>query len=81
MVLTWAVWSVLAAGLLTESRCWREITFFSLLMLVLLIGVVFSAWASARPVTIRRAREASLILWSVAALASLMTIRLSRLRT
>lgn len=78
IVLTWAVWAVLAAGLLTESRCWRESTFFSLLMLVFLIGVVFSAWTSAIPATIRRAREASLALWSVAALTSLMTIRLSR---
>ena len=77
MVLTWAVWLVFAAGVISETRCWREGLFFSLLLIVLAIGLVFSAWTSARPVTARHAREASLALWSLAALASLTTIRFS----
>lgn len=77
IVLTWAVWAVFAAGILTETRCWREGVFFSVLLIVLLIGVVFSAWTSARPVTIRKARDASFVLWCLAALASLITIRFS----
>ena len=77
IVLTWAVWVVFAAGLLTETRCWREAIVFALLLLVLLLGVVFSVWTSARPEAIREAREASLVLWSLAALASLLTIRSS----
>lgn len=80
IVLTWAVWVVFAAGLLTETRCWREGIFFSLLLLVLLVGVVFSAWTSARPAAIRESREASLALWSLTAFASLTTIRLSKAR-
>lgn len=77
MVLTWAVWVVFAAGVISETRCWRESLFFSLLLIVLIIGLVFSAWSSARPATMRHAHEVSLALWSLAALASLTTIRFS----
>ena len=80
MVLTWAVWAVFAAGLISETRCWREGLFFVLLLIVLVIGLVFSAWTTARPATMRHAREASLALWSLAGLVSLTTIRFSSLR-
>jgi len=73
-VLTWAVWLVLAAGLFSETRCWREGVLFGSLLAVFIIGLVFSAWSSAQPDTVRQAREASLALWSLAALASLATI-------
>lgn len=79
VVLTWAVWLVFSTGLLSEARCWREGAFFGLLVLVFAIGLVFSAWSSARPSIIRDAREASLLLWILATLASLMTIRFSSL--
>ena len=80
MVLTWAVWVVFAAGLISETRCWREGLFFVLLLIALVIGLVFSAWTTARPATIRHAREVSVALWSLAALVSLTTIRFSALR-
>jgi hypothetical protein len=73
-VLTWAVWLVLAAGLVSETRCWREGLFFGSLLAVFVIGLVFSAWSSAQSDIARHAREASLALWSLAALASLATI-------
>jgi hypothetical protein len=73
-VLTWAVWLVLAAGLVSETRCWREGLFFGSLLAVFVIGMVFSAWSSAPPDAVRHAREASVALWSLAALASLATI-------
>jgi len=72
--LTWAVWLVLAAGLLSETRCWRERTFFGLLAAIFLIGLVLSVWTSAQPAAARYAREASLALWCLAALASLTTL-------
>ena len=72
--LTWAVWLVLAAGLLSETRCWRERTFFGLLTTIFLIGLVFSAWNSAQSAVARYAREASFALWSLAAVAGLMTL-------
>ena len=74
VVLTWAIWLVFAAGLLSEVRCWREGIFFFLLVLVFLTGLIFSAWSSARASVVREAREASLALWGVAGLASLMTM-------
>jgi hypothetical protein len=73
-VLTWTVWLVLAAGLFSETRCWRESVLFGSLLAVFIIGLVFSAWSSVQPDTARLAREASLGLWSVAALASLATL-------
>lgn len=75
VVLTWAVWLVFATGLLSETHCWREGIFFGLLVLVLAVGLVFSAWSSARPSFIYRARELSVVLWGLAAFVSLMTIR------
>jgi hypothetical protein len=73
-VLTWAVWLVLAAGLLSETRCWREHLLLGSALAALTIGLIFSAWTSAQPLTARYAREASLILWSLAGLASLTTL-------
>jgi hypothetical protein len=73
-VLTWAVWLVLAAGLASETRCWREGLLFGSLLAVFVIGLVFSAWSSVQPAIARHAREVSLGLWSLAALASLATI-------
>ena len=73
-VLTWAVWLVLAAGLVSETRCWREGLFFGSLLALFVIGLVFSAWSSAQTDAVRLAREASFGLWVLAALASLATI-------
>jgi hypothetical protein len=73
-VLTWAVWLVLAAGLVSETRCWREGLLFGSLLAVFVIGLVFSAWSTAQADAARYAREASFALWSLAALASLATI-------
>jgi len=73
-VLTWAVWLVLAAGLVSETRCWREGLLFGSLLAMFVIGLVFSAWSTAQPDMARYAREASVALWSLAALASLATI-------
>ena len=73
-VLTWAVWAVLAAGLASEVRCWRERLLFGVLFIQFLIGCVFSAWASARLDLVREARQASLIFWCVAALVSVIAL-------
>src|SRR5262249_40560525 len=77
--LTWAVWLVLAAGLLSETRCWRERTFFVLLPAIFLIGLVFSAFNSPQATAALHAREASLVLWGFAAVASLTTLQRPKL--
>ena len=74
IALTWAVWLLFTAGLFSETRCWRERLLFGCALTVLVIGFVFSAWTSTQPAAARYARETSLVLWSLAALASLTTL-------
>ena len=74
-VLTHLVWIVLTAGLLTETRCWRERVFFGLVMLAFLLGLGFSAWSWATESSVRELRMALTLLWGLAALASLTTIQ------
>lgn len=73
-VLTYAVWVFLITGLLTETLCWRERIFFGLVMLIFLLGFVFSAWSSATEHAVRQLRMASTALWALAAIASLTTV-------
>jgi hypothetical protein len=75
IALTWAVWLVFTAGLLSETRCWRERVLFGCALAAFTIGLVFSVWLSAQPAAARAAREASLGLWSLAALAGLSTLQ------
>ena len=74
-VVTWLVWVVLIAGLFSETRCWRERVFFGLLVLNFLVGFGMAAWSGASLGRVRAAREASLALWILAALASFGTLR------
>ena len=73
-ILTWAVWLVLTAGLLTETQCWREQMFFGVVLLNLALGLVFAVWASPPASAVRHAREAAVGLWILAAFASLTTL-------
>lgn len=72
--LTWAVWSALAGGLVTETRCWRERILFSLLLLVFVVGLVFSLWTSAPEATVKTARVVTTVFWALAAVVGLATI-------
>jgi len=72
--LTWAVWTALAAGLVTETHCWRERILFTLLALVFVLGLVFSLWTSAPDATVKTARIVATILWALAAIVGLATI-------
>jgi len=73
-VLTYAVWVVLIAGLLTETLCWRERIFFGLVLITFLLGLFFSAWSNAPGHAIRQLRIVSTALWALAAVASLTTV-------
>ncbi len=75
IALTWAVWLVFSAGLLSETRCWRERVLFGSVLTVLTIGLILCLWSSATPAAARLAREASLGLWSLAALAGLSSLQ------
>src|SRR5262249_29829657 len=73
-LITWIIWILLIAGLLFETRCWRERTFFGLLLLNFLVGFTFAAGSSASPAMVRYARKISLVLWTLSVLASLLTV-------
>ena len=70
--LTWAVWTALAAGLLTETRCWRERILSTLLIVVFTLGLAFSLWDTAPFATVRAARVVATVLWGLAAVVSLV---------
>jgi len=70
-VATWAVWTLLAAGLINETHCWRERLLFLILLFTFAIGLAFSLWESAPFSTIRTARFASLVLWILATVTAL----------
>ena len=71
-IVTWAVWTALTAGLLSETRCWRERILFTLLLLIVVLGLVFSLWASAPFAVVKIARECVTAFWSLAAVFGLL---------
>jgi hypothetical protein len=73
-LLTSAVWMLLVLGLISETRCWRERVFFGLVFLNLATACVFSLWTAARLNYAHAALEGSLLVWILAAVASLMTL-------
>jgi hypothetical protein len=74
-VVTYGIWAVLIVGLLTETRCLRERVFLGLVLLAFLPGLAFSAWFRAPESMVHQVRIAVMVLWSLAALASLTTLR------
>lgn len=73
-LITWIIWIVLIAGLFFETRCWRERTFFGLLLVNFLLGFALAAWNSAPPDMVIYARKISLVLWTLSLLGSLLTV-------
>jgi len=73
-ITTAAVWTVLVLGLLSETRCWREWTFFGLLLVNFASWLVASVWTTVPASAIRDLRKVSIALWGLAALMSLATI-------
>jgi hypothetical protein len=71
-ILTSAVWILLMAGLISETRCWRERAFFALVLANFALGFTVALWKDAPASTVRQLREASAGLWALAALVSVM---------
>jgi hypothetical protein len=69
-----AIWVVLMVALLSETRCWRERSFFGILLLNFTLAFTLGAWRTAPIAAGRDARQISLLLWLMATLASLMTV-------
>ena len=73
-IATSAVWVVLMVALLSETRCWRERTFFGIVFLNFTLAFTLAAWRTAPIAASRDARKISLVLWLMATLASLLTV-------
>lgn len=71
-IVTSAVWILLMAGLMSETRCWREQMFFGLVLANFALGFTVAVWKDAPVSTVRQLREASAALWTLAALISLV---------
>src|SRR2546428_4508406 len=74
-VLTWGIWILFIVTMFSETHCWREWTVFALLMLNSTLGLVMAAWKTVPTGIAGQARELSMILWALAAIASLVTLR------
>ena len=71
-IVTYAVWVILIAGLISETRCLRERLFFVLVFANFTLGFVLAVWADAPLAIVRSVREISSGLWALAAIASLV---------
>lgn len=71
-IVTYAVWVVLIAGLISETRCLRERLFFVLVFANFTLGFMLAVWADAPLEMVRKVREISAGLWVLAAIASLL---------
>jgi len=71
-IVTYAVWVLLIAGLISETRCLRERLFFVLVFANFTLGFVLAVWAEAPFEMVHKVREISSALWALAAIASLV---------
>jgi hypothetical protein len=71
-ILTYAVWVLLMAGLLSETRCWRERIFFGLVLVNFILGFALAMWGAAPIQAVRGVRIVSAGLWAAAALVSVV---------
>jgi hypothetical protein len=73
-IVTWAVWLLLLAGIIPETRCWRERVLFTLVLTNCAVGLTVCLWNSIPFGIIHEARELSLALWLLACVAGFMTL-------
>jgi hypothetical protein len=73
-IATHLVWVVFLIGLLTETRCWKERVFFTLVLINFALASVMGAWSSAPFTAVVKSRQLSAGLWVLAAAVSLLLI-------
>ena len=71
-IVTYAVWVLLMAGLISETRCLRERAFFALVLANFTLGFVLAIWVAAPLEAVRGVRIISAGLWGLAALVSVV---------
>ncbi len=73
-IATHLVWVIFLVGLLTETRCWKELIFFSLVLINFGMASIMGVWKAAPENVVTRSRELSAGVWGLAALVSLILI-------
>lgn len=73
-IATHLVWVVFLVGLITETHCWKEWIFFSLVLVNFALASVMGVWSSASVAAVTKTREFSAAMWGVAALVSFLLI-------
>ncbi len=71
-IVTHVVWIIFIVGLLTETRCWKERSFFALVLLNFGLGFSMGIWSSATQATVHTTRMISAGAWTLASLVSLV---------
>jgi hypothetical protein len=74
-IATYIVWILLLLALAYDTRCMRERLFFGVLLANFLVGCGLTVWPNVALADIRHARIGTGILWALAALLSLTTLR------
>jgi hypothetical protein len=72
---TYIVWILLLGGLTLDTRCLRERLFFGVLVINFVVGCTLTLWRAIPPTNVRTARIGTGVLWALAALLSLVTLR------
>jgi|SRR5271165_219667 len=72
---TYVVWILLLVGLAVDTHCLRERVFFGILVVNFVAGCLLTLWYSVSSSAVRGARIGTGVLWTLAALASLTTLR------
>jgi len=73
-IATHMVWVIFLVGLLTETRCWKEVVFFALVLVNFAMASVMGIWKAAPDGIVMKSRELSAAIWALAALVSLVLV-------
>ena len=70
-ITTHGVWVFFMVGLITETCCWKERVFFTVVLVNFALASIMGLWSSASAAAVANARIVSAVLWVVAAVISL----------
>jgi hypothetical protein len=71
-IATHLIWVVFMAGLMGETRCWKERSFFAVVLINFSLAFGMGIWSQAPEFVVRDTRIGSLVLWVLAALLSVV---------
>ena len=73
-IATHLIWVVFMAGLVGETRCWKERAFFAVVLVNFTLAFGMGIWSGASESVVRQTRVVSLSLWAIATLLSLVLL-------